>query len=528
MDVLFRGAEVVDGSGTARFRADVAVSAGKISAVAVGGDRRLSASRVVDVAGLILAPGFVDMHAHSDLALLTDPAHLAKVGQGCTTEVVGQDGLSYAPVDDAAAATLWDQLAAWNGKPDVDYDWRTVGEYLDRLDRGCAVNAAYLVPHGVLRMRAVGWDDRPATPSELDAMCAVLAAALDEGAFGMSAGLTYPPGMYADADELTALCAVVARHGGFFSPHHRSYGAGALEAYAEMIAVARAGGCGLHLTHATMNFDVNAGRAGELLELVDRARADGLDVTVDSYPYLAGATSLAALLPSWTMEGGPDACAARLRNPALRASVRRELDEIGSDGCHGVPVDWASTEISGVAHDRHRDLVGRTVARAADDAGLPASQFYLDLLLDDDFGTSCLMHVGDEDNVRAVMVHKAHMVGSDGLLAATRPHPRAWGTFPRYLGRYVRELGLMTLEECVAHMTSRPARRLGLADRGLVREGFAADLALFDPDAVADAATFDEPRRQPLGIPYVTVNGGFAIDEGRRTNSATGRALRRR
>lgn len=523
MDVVFRGAEVVDGTGAPSYRADVGVMSGRIAVIDADGDDRLIGARTVDAADLVLAPGFIDMHAHSDLALLSDPQHLAKVAQGCTFEVVGQDGLSYAPADSKTLEALWDQLAAWNGKPDVDLDWRTVGEYLDRLDSGCAINAGYLVPHGTLRMQAMGWDDRQATGAELAAMAKLLAEGLDDGALGLSAGLSYPPGMYADTAELIRLCTVVADRGGYFSPHQRSYGAGALEGYAEMLSIGRVSGCGVHLTHATMNFGVNAGRAGELIDLIDEC--SDIDVTLDTYPYLPGATSLAALLPSWSMAGGPAECAKRLRDPATAARICHELDVTGTDGCHGVPVDWRLMEISGVVHDRNRSLVGRSVADAAGD--VPSSRFYLDLLLDEDFGTSCLMHVGHEDNVRAIMTHPLHMAGSDGLLIGDRPHPRAWGTFPRYLGRYVRELGLMSLEECVAHLTGRPARRLGLSDRGLVREGMAADLVLFDPGTVADTATFDSPRRVPTGIPFVMVNGRFAMEDGCRTDSLSGRSVRR-
>ncbi|MBN8882514.1 MAG: amidohydrolase family protein, partial [Salana multivorans] len=286
VDVLLLGGEVVDGTGAPRRRADVAIADGRIVAIGDLADR--AAERRIDVSGHVVTPGFIDMHAHSDLPLLTDPDHLAKVAQGVTTEVLGQDGLSYAPVDDATLAQVRRQIAGWNGNPaDLDLSWRTVGGYLDRLDRdGIAVNAVYLVPQGTLRLLVVGADDRPATPAEIEEMCAVLARSMREGAAGMSSGLTYPPGMYADTAELAALLRVVAEHGGYYSPHTRSYGRGALDAYAEMIDLARATGCPVHLTHATMNFEENVGRAGELLALVDAALDEGLDITLDSYPYL--------------------------------------------------------------------------------------------------------------------------------------------------------------------------------------------------------------------------------------------------
>jgi N-acyl-D-amino-acid deacylase len=525
VDIVFRGARVVDGTGAPAYQADVGVRDGRIAAI--GG--RIGGRRVVDADGLVLAPGFIDMHSHSDLRVLAEPDHLAKVSQGVTTEVLGQDGLSYAPVDDAVLAVLRGQLAGWNDDPPgFEWNWRSVGEYLDRLDRGIAVNAAYLVPQGTLRMLCVGYDDRPATDAELDRMRTVLARSLREGAVGMSSGLTYTPGMYADTAELTALCRVVGGLGGFYSPHHRSYGVGALEAYAEMVGVSHESGCPLHLAHATMNFEVNRGRAGELLGLLDDASAAGVDVTLDTYPYMAGATYLSALLPSWAGAGGPEATLARLSDVDMRERIRVEIEETGSDGCHGVPVDWAAIEVNGVRAAENAHLVGRSVAESARLAGRPPAELYFDVLISERLGTSCLMHVGDEENVRAIMRHPAHTGGSDGLLVGDRPHPRGWGTFPRYLGRYVRELGVLGLEECVAHLTGRAARRLRLADRGLVKAGYAADLVLFDPDTVADRATFDRPRQPAVGIAHVLVNGVPVIDEGRRTDALPGHSLRHR
>jgi N-acyl-D-amino-acid deacylase len=520
--LTFRGATVVDGTGAPAYRADVSVHNGRISAVGEG-----VRGRVVDADGLVLAPGFIDMHSHSDLQVLANPDHLAKVSQGVTLEVLGQDGLSYAPVDDETLAGLRTQLAGWNDDPPgFDWNWRSVGEYLDRLDLGIAVNAAYLVPQGTVRMLAVGWESRPCTESEMDSMRSLVATGLAEGAVGMSSGLTYTPGMYASTAELVALCEVVGTGGGYYSPHHRSYGAGALEAYAEMVEVSRRSGCPLHLAHATMNFPVNEGRADSLLSLLDNAIADGCDISLDTYPYLPGATHLSALLPSWSTEGGLDTTLARLSDSDARERIRTDMEEHGSDGCHGVPVDWDTIEINGVRRHENAHLVGHTVAASARSAGRSPAELFFDVLVSEKLGTSCLMHIGHEDNVRAIMRHPTHTGGSDGLLVGDRPHPRAWGTFPRYLAKYVRELGVLSLEDCVAHLTGRAARRLRLTDRGLVRAGYAADLVLFDPSTVADTATFDDPRQPATGIPYVLVNGVPVIDDGRHTGALAGHSIR--
>ncbi|RPE41127.1 N-acyl-D-amino-acid deacylase [Streptomyces sp. Ag109_O5-1] len=531
-DLVIRDADVVDGSGEPSYRADVVVDDGRIVSIvkeaAAAGCQRPRAMRELDAEGLVLSPGFIDMHAHSDLALLRDPDHSAKAAQGVTLEVLGQDGLSYAPVDDRTLEEVRRAITGWNGHgDDIDFDWRSVGEYLDRLDRGIAVNAAYLIPQGTVRALAVGWEDREATPAELDRMRRLVAEGLEQGAMGLSSGLTYTPGMYAKNAELTELCRVVAEYGGYYCPHHRSYGAGALEAYAEMVVLAREADCPLHLAHATMNFGVNKGRAPELLALLDEALASGADITLDTYPYTPGSTTLAAMLPSWANEGGPEAALARLADDATAERIRHHLENVGSDGCHGVPIEWDTIEISGVADPALADFVGHTVEESARRRGEPPWTTARHLLLADRLAPSILQHVGHEENVRTIMRHPVHTGGSDGILQGAKPHPRAYGTFPHYLGHYVREWGVLSLEECVAHLTARPAARLRLPDRGLVREGYRADVVLFDPQTVAAGSTFEEPRKLPTGIPYVLINGRFVIENGRRTDEMAGRSIRR-
>ena len=536
-DLVIRDADVVDGSGAPSYRADVVVDDGRIVSIvqeaAAAGCQRPIAQRELDAEGLVLSPGFIDMHAHSDLALLRDPDHSAKAAQGVTLEVIGQDGLSYAPVDDRTLAEVRRAITGWNGYgDDIDFTWRSVGEYLDRLDHGfdgagIAVNAAYLIPQGTVRMLAVGWEDREASPEELDRMRQLVAEGMEQGAVGMSSGLTYTPGMYAKDAELTELCRVVAEYGGYYCPHHRSYGAGALEAYEEMVALTREAGCPLHLAHATMNFGVNEGRAPDLLALLDKALADGADLSLDTYPYTPGCTTLVAMLPSWANEGGPEAVLARLRDEEAAERIRHHMEVIGADGCHGVPIDWATIEISGVSDPALASYVGRTVRESADLRGEAPWTTARHLLVEDGLGSTILQHVGHEENVRAIMRHRVHTGGSDGILLGDKPHPRAYGTFPHYLGHYARELGILPLEECVAHLTSRPAARLRLPDRGLVREGYRADLVLFDPDTVAAGSTFEAPRTLPTGIPYVLVDGRFVMEDGRRTDVLAGRAVRR-
>ena len=504
---------MIDGAGNPWYRADVGVRDGRIVAVGAVDE---PARRTLECDGLVLTPGLIDMHTHSDVQLLMHPDHACKVHQGVTLEVIGQDGLALAPSDDATMALLRAQLAGWNGaEPELDDSFRTVAEYLARFERTTAVNVCYLLPHATLRLMTVGADDRPATGGELDAMRALVRQGIAEGAVGLSAGLTYAPGMYADDDELVALCAELTG-GAFYCPHHRNYGLHAIKGYADSIEIARRAGVPLHLAHAHLGFACNRGRAPELLALIDAARAGGVDITLDTYPYLAGATYLHALLPGWVHAGGPDATIARLRDPALRERVRVELEETGSDGFHDVPVEWEAVIAVG---ESIAEIAARERARPID--------VYCRRCADSGLSASALVLIGNEENVRAIMAHPCHTAGSDGILVGERPHPRGWGTFARYLSHYVRELGVLSLPECIRHMTSLPAQRLGLADRGLVRPGMAADLAVFDFAAVQDIATYDEPRRLAEGFRHVAVNGELVLDGGEHTGATPGRALRR-
>ncbi len=524
LDLVIRNGRVIDGTGNPWFRADLGVLDERIVEV---GRVTAGGATEIDASDLMVCPGFTDMHTHSDIQLLVNPAHEMKLHQGVTCDVIGQDGLAFAPVTDTVLGQLRHQLAGWNDDPpELDWEWRSVSEYLDRFDRGVGINAAYLVPHATVRMVAMGSDDRAPSESELAEMKRLVREGIEQGAVGLSSGLTYAPGMYATDDELVELCSVMRDTGGYYTPHHRNYGMTAIDAYRDCIDIARRAGVPLHYAHAHLGFDVNRGRAPELLALVDEARATGIDVTMDTYPYLAGATYLHAYLPGWTQAGGGEQAIERLRDRDQRERIRIEMEETGSDGFHDVPMDWSRIVVSGVRQEANRQFVGMTVDEAAREVEERPIDFYCELCADEELGASSIAHIGNEENVRTIMQHPAHMPGSDGILVGERPHPRGWGTFPRYLGVYVRELGTLTWEDAIRKMTSLPAQRLGFSDRGLVRPGMAADLVCFDPETVRDTATYEEPKQFPEGIPYVAVNGRLAVDEGALTGDLSGRALR--
>ncbi|CAG9980922.1 unnamed protein product [Clonostachys byssicola] len=544
-DILFAAATVVTGDESAApFEADVLVSGSLIAKIGPPGSIDAGAARKIDAKGHYLCPGFIDMHAHSDLYLLTNPAHEAKISQGCTTEVVGQDGISYCPVHTKdQMQAIRDQIAGWNGNPTDDecrtslkeigmFEWSTVGEYLDCLERNrTATNVAVLVPQGNLRLLACGPYDVPAKPEEIQHQVELLREGINQGAVGMSSGLTYTPGMYAPTSELAVLCRALSEEfpGAFYAPHHRSYGHRAIESYDEMIELGHATGCPIHLTHATLNFSENKGKAPVLISMIDTAIAKGRDITLDTYPYLPGCTTLAALLPSWASSGGPAETLKRLEDPDTREKIRVAVEVTGCDGGHGIPTDWDSIQIGTTVDPSLASYSGRRVAEVAQAVGKPPIEVFFDLLQKDRLATSCLMHVGHEENVRQIMQHQVHMAGSDAILHGKSVHPRAYGTFTRYLGHYGRDLGIVPLPQMIAHLTSRPAKRLSIyPHRGLVAEGSAADLVLFDPETVSDLATFEEPKLPSKGVRFVLVNGQVALDEGKMVGTRAGKILRRK
>ncbi len=526
-DLVIRSGQVYDGSGGPPYPADVGVRAGRIAAI--GDLSAAEAGRVIGAAGRAVAPGFIDIHTHSDLTLLIDPRAESKVRQGVTLEVTGNCGSSAAPLGGYARQALGDRVI-WLSDA-VTIDWETMGDYLHKLeDQGISINTAALVGHGTVRMNVLGMADRAPTEAELRQMQAVLTRALDEGAIGMSTGLYYAPGSFATTDEVAALGDVLRDHDKVYTSHIRdesNYSVGVLNAIAEAIEIGRRARCRVQVSHLKLLGPPVWGRSGEALGLIESAREEGIDVWADQYPYTASGSSITgSLIPRWALEGGNARLVQRLRDPELRDRLVHEIgrnlyERRGGPDCLQIGLCPANPKYN-----------GWTLAQAADDMGL--DPVLAAMRLAERGGASLVCHVMSDEDVVRIMQTPDVMVASDGnalcpegVLGQGRTHPRSYGTFPRVLGEYVRERRLLPLELAVRKMTALPARQLGLRDRSEIKLGYWADLVVFDPATVADRATFDEPYRFPDGIPYVVVNGEVVIDEGVHTGARPGRVLRR-
>ena len=514
-DVLIRNGRVVDGSGLPWVRADVGITGDRVTAVGPLGSA--TAKTVVDAAGKVVCPGFIDAHVHGDLALLADPRHEAGVRQGVTTHVLGQDGVAFAPGTADTQRYMREYTAGFNGNfPTPGKEWHGVADYLARFDGACAINACTLIPNGNVRMDVMGLDPRKPTAAELAAMRRLVREGMEQGAVGVSSGLDYVPSLYADEDELTAMCEEITPFGGVYVTHMRGYnGEKAPPALREVFNIGRRAGCGVHVSHFNC-------LAAQTIPLLDAARAGGVDVTFDLYCYLFGSTIVAMLtLPPEVLEGGVAATVARLRDPAVRRSLEAAFDN------PRFPIE--TIRLASIPSAEYRHLEGKGMVAAAEEAGKPLVEFVCDLLIATNLAAGCVIrHFAERQDadVLALMRHPLMMAGSDGIYVGGRPHPRGTGCFARYLGHHVRA-GDWPLEEAVMKCSHHAARRFGLKDRGLLREGFAADVVVFDPAAVADRSTYADGTALAVGVDHVLVNGVPVLLHGERTAALPGRGLRK-
>jgi N-acyl-D-amino-acid deacylase len=523
-DLVLKGGRVVDGSGRPGFDADVAIDGEGVAAVGQG----LGGAETIDCSGHVVAPGFIDTHSHSDLKVLADPTLPMKLRQGITLEVFGQDGISVAPVKPGEREAWRQKLSGLLGDFGVEWTWSAVGEYLERVAAARpAQDVAYLAPHGAIRQHVMGGGDRRATEAETRALQGLLRTALDEGACGMSTGLIYPPCCYADTAELVALGRVLAPAGRPLVVHMRSESDRMLEAVAEMVGVARDSGCAVHISHLKLAGRRNWANAEAVIEALAAARDEGLRITADQYPYAAGSTLLGAILPPWAHDGGSEATLARLREPEARARMRAEMSDPGPgdwDNFWG----WSGPEgilVADIPSGRRPEWLGQTLAQVAAARGQDPFEAAFDLLLEERMGVAMVSFSQDEAVVERFLRLPHANVCTDGLLGG-RPHPRAYGTYPRILGRYVREQRTLALEEAVRKMTSQAALAFGFAGVGLVRQAFRANLVVFDPRTVADRATFADPVQFPVGVRDVIVGGTPAVRDGAVTGARSGKIVK--
>jgi N-acyl-D-amino-acid deacylase len=519
LDLLIKNGLIVDGTGNPGFYGAVGIQ-GETVHILRGDGSAVEAARVIDASDHVVSPGFIDVHAHSGLVILAEPRHEPKVRQGVTTELIGIDGNSYAPFKSHDDFLRFIELnSGLDGNPPLPGRWSTVAEYLGMFDNKVAVNICYIIGNSPLRIAAVGWDNRPAGERELANMKALLREGMEEGAFGLSTGLDYPPGNYADTAELIELSKEAARLGGIYHSHVRyKLGDQFLDPFRECIEIGRRSGIPAHITHFYQR-TTSKGGADRMLGLVEDARDEGLDVTFDSYPYIYSSTRLLILFPDWAHDGGPAKLKEVLKSPEGRERLRRDVSPRA--------LSWQDMWLTYFKHPRNHQYEGRSIAEVAAMRDQDPVDALCDLLLDEDLQVSYVSAGGNGSTLPKFVAHPLSMVGSDAVLIGDFPSPRTYGCFPVILSEFVREENYLALPQAIRKFTSFPAQRLGLPDRGLLRDGLKADVVVFHPKTVKAPATRSDPKQFPIGIEYVIVNGRVVVDRGEHTGTLAGRALRR-
>ena len=525
-DILIRGGQIIDGTGTPARDGDVAISDGRITAVGDCSGRE--ARKTIDASGQIVSPGFIDIHTHSDFTLPLNPRAESKIRQGVTLEVVGNCGYSTAPVLPGKAEALQDYLGA--GAPWLDYGPRTFSDYLNGWP-DISVNTIMQVGHGTLRLMTMGLEDRSPTASEMSHMESLLEEGLQAGALGMSTGLFTAPGNYAQTEELLALAAVLKRHGATYASHIRDEANHVFDAVREAISIGETAGVRVQIAHLKLSGTDNWGDVSSLLSLIAEARERGVQLFADQYPYTAGTNPLRNLLPVWVHAGGVDAMLERLRDGESRERMRGDILQNGLTN-FGRVESWHAVRIA--ISPETPELAGQTVGQVAEARGIDQLDAACDILLEDRGHTRIVVTSMEEGDVQRILQSPMILVGSDGNSLAPygvtgqgKPHPRFYGTFVRVLGHYSRDMGLLPLHTAIHKMTGGSAEALRLIDRGTLEEGNWADVTIFDPGTVAEVATYDDPHQYATGVSTVIVNGEIAIDDGEHTGALSGRVLRR-
>lgn len=534
-DLIIKNGKIIDGAGNPWYYGDVGIKDGRIKVIS---KIESDAENVIDAKGLYIAPGFIDAHSHGDYNTLVYRQMENIIHQGITTVVAGQCGASPAPLSDLVREE--EQKATNAQLPEgvsLELSWSSFDDYLKEEEKdGLGANTAHLVGHGAIRSASMGNNARPPTDGELQTMRDYTREAMQSGAYGLSTGLIYPPGIYAKTDEIIELAKVAADYGGIYDSHIRGEGRTLMAALNEAIEVGEKGGIPVQISHHKIASSTLWGSSVETMKMFEAARERGIDVTVDQYPYKAGSTSLMTLLPPWAHDGGLEAALERLRDPELRSKMKKNIEE-GIDGWENFAKElgWENVFVTSVVSEENRPIEGMNMVEIKDHRGAD-DEFHalFEVLLEEEGAAGMVIFYGDEEDVKRIMRHPLHMVGTDagcctveGPFCRGKPHPRHYGTYPKILGKYVREEKVISWEEAIRKMTSFPAQRFGILDRGLLRPGMWADITIFDPETVIDKATYKDPHNFPEGIPYVIVNGKIAIDKGKYTGVLAGKTLRK-
>lgn len=526
--LLIQNGQIVDGTGATGYQADLLVKDGRIAKIAPKIEE--TADQVIDATGLTVAPGFIDTHSHSDLDVMLHPQVLPKIMQGITTELLGQDGVSMAPLPVQYISPWRKNLAGLDGDTDeIDWTYETTDRYLTMVEEAHpGLNEMYLVPHGNIRMEAMGLDNRLPTEEEIQAMRDITRREMEAGAMGLSTGLIYIPCAYSESREIIEMCKVVAEYDGVFVIHQRSEADTILDSMKEVIEIGRKSGVKVHWSHFKVCGKQNWDKIDGVLELLDEAAKEGITVSFDQYPYVAGSTMMGAILPPWVHDGGTDKAVERLADPKLREKMIQDMKE-------GIPgwdnfVSFAGFEniyVTSVKTEKNADAVGLSIVQLAEKRGTDPFNAAFDLLMEEENAVGMVDFYGTEEHVKRFMLRPEMNACTDGLLCPGKPHPRLYGSFVRILGKYVREEQLMSLETAVHKMTGKAASVLNLKNRGTLKEGNWADITIFDANTVIDKSTFLDPIQFPEGIAYVIVNGAVAVDHGTHTGALNGQVIRK-
>lgn len=535
-DVLIKNGTIIDGTGSLRFQADVSVENGKIEMI--GPSLEIECPTILDASQKIVCPGFIDIHSHTDMTILSNPKAESKIRQGITTEIVGNCGMSAAPLTPDFLPQLKDHLSItsdYGPTEDIGKLWMTFDEYIRYLnDLPLGINLMPMVGYGTLRCAVMGLKNTPPTPKEMGAMEDLLQKSLEQGAAGLSTGLEYIPDSLSHTDELIRLCRVIARNNKLYASHIRGESQTLFSAVSEAIRIAEVSGCLVEISHLKLGGAFNWGKTEQLFALLEKALSRGVRLSWDQYPYTAWGTGLADYIPQWVRQEGHQKLTSNLSDLSTRKKIRQDIEQAIKTGNHAYnTAPWENVQIAMVKSAEYKFAEGKSVSQIVKDLDIDPIEFVFDLLIAEKGSVEALVFCMDDQDIKTILKHPLTIIATNGRAVATygelhkgKPHPRYYGTFPRILGKYVRDEKVLTLETAVQKMTSMPAKIMGLDNRGILSRNHIADITIFDPNTISDLSTFDNPHRYPKGIEQVIIAGNLLINQGNHTDKMAGQVIR--